>query len=66
MRDSQLPEDNEKDQLSRQIDELRRALRWEKTQKERLLEDLAIFRRENQRLREALDEWEARQEETAL
>ena len=66
MMDRQLPEDIRTDQLRRQIDELRRALRWEKTQKERLLDDLAIFRRENQRLRESLDEWESRQEETAL
>ena len=66
MRNTPLPEDNTIDQLSRQIDELRRALRWEKTQKERLLDDLAIFRRENRRLRESLDELETQQQETAL
>ena len=56
----------EKEHLRRQVDELRRALRWEKTQKERLLEDLGAFQRENQRLRATLAELEARQENTVL
>ena len=57
-----MPRDDEKEQLRQQVDELRRALRWERTQKERLLEDLGVSRRENQRLRAALAEMEEGQE----
>jgi cell shape-determining protein MreC len=59
-------DESEKEHLRRQLEELRRALRWEKTQKERLLEDLGSARRENQRLRTSLAELEARQENTVM
>ncbi len=57
-----MSKDDEKEQLRQQVDEFRRALRWERTQKERLLEDLGASRRENQRLRAALAELEAGRE----
>jgi len=62
MREEPVPRDDGKEQLRQQVDELRRALRWERTQKERLLEDLGVSRRENQRLRATLTELEAGQE----
>lgn len=58
-------EGREGEQLSLELDELRRALRWERTQKERLLTDLDILRRENQRLRETVDDLEVRLAEIA-
>lgn len=58
-------EGREGEQLSLELDELRRALRWERTQKERLLTELDILRRENQRLRETVDDLEVRLAEIA-
>jgi hypothetical protein len=62
----ELSDESEKEQLRQQVDELRRALRWERTQKERLIEDLGASRRENQRLRATVAELDGQQEKTAL
>lgn len=56
---------HEGEQLSLELDELRRALRWERTQKERLLTELDILRRDNQRLRDSVDDLEVRLAEIA-
>ena len=45
-----MPIEEPTEQLSLEFEDLRRALRWERLQKARLLEALGVCRQENQRL----------------